>query len=76
MFGMTIFVDPEAPEDDVTHVDQQVQGLKHWIEYALSQNPDTIFSLSLCPGWVDPLSMWVKQKIPTQRLSGISGDSS
>ena len=47
MFGMTIFVDFEAPESDVTHVDNQIQGLKNWIEYATSKNPDTIFFVAL-----------------------------
>ena len=47
MFGMTLFVDPEAPEDDVTHIDNQTQGMKNWIEYALSKNPDTIFFVAL-----------------------------
>ena len=43
MFGMTIFVDLEAPEGDIRHVDRQIQGLKNWIEYARSKNPSTIF---------------------------------
>ena len=47
MFGMTIFVDPEAPEDDVRHLGNQIQGLKNWIGYALSKNTDTIFFVAL-----------------------------
>lgn len=47
MFGMTIFVDFEVPEDDVRHVDNQIQGLKNWIEYASARNPDTIFFVAL-----------------------------
>ena len=43
MFGMTIFVDKDAPEDDVRHIKNQIQGIKNWIEYALSKNPETIF---------------------------------
>lgn len=47
MFGMTIFIDPAAAEDDVRHVDNQTQGLKNWIEYASAKNPDTIFFVAL-----------------------------
>jgi len=47
MFGMTIFVDMEASVDDVRHLDNQIQGLKNCIEYALSKNPDTIFFVAL-----------------------------
>jgi hypothetical protein len=47
MFGMTIFVDFEVPEDDIRHIDRQTQGLKNWIEYALSKNTDTIFFVAL-----------------------------
>lgn len=47
MLGMTIFVDEEAPEGDVRHIDSQIQGLKNWIEYARSKNPDTIFFVAL-----------------------------
>ena len=47
LFGMTIFIDQEAPEEDVTHVDNQIQGLKNWIEYAIEQNSDTIFFVAL-----------------------------
>ena len=36
MLGMTIFIDSEASDTEVTHIDNQVQGLKNWIEYALS----------------------------------------
>ena len=43
MFGMTISVDMEASADDVRHVDNQIQGIKNWIEYALSKNPNTSF---------------------------------
>ena len=44
---MTIFVDEEAPEGDVRRIDSQIQGLKNWIEYARSKNPDTIFFVAL-----------------------------
>ena len=47
MFGMTIFVEDDVPEGDVTHIDSQTQGLKNWIEYAISKNPDTIFFVAL-----------------------------
>ena len=47
MLGMTIFVDEEAPEGDVRRIDSQIQGLKNWIEYARSKNPDTIFFVAL-----------------------------
>ena len=47
MFGMTVFMDPEAPEGDVTHMDSQMQGLKNWIEYGLSRNTETIFFVAL-----------------------------
>ena len=47
MFGMTIFVDADAPQGDVTHIDTQTQGLKNWIEYAISKNADTIFFVAL-----------------------------
>jgi hypothetical protein len=47
MFGMTIFVDFDVPEDDIRHIDKQTQGLKNWIEYASAQNPDTIFFVAL-----------------------------
>ena len=43
MFGMTIFIEPEVSEDDVRHMDNQIQGLKNWIEYASARNPDTVF---------------------------------
>ena len=44
---MTIFIDEDAQEEDVTHVDNQIQGLKNWIEYAIEQNSDTIFFVAL-----------------------------
>ena len=47
MFGMTIFIEAEAPEGDIRHIDSQIQGLKNWIEYAIEQNPDTIFFVAL-----------------------------
>ena len=47
MFGMTIFIDPEADESDGAHIDNQTQGIKNWIEYAIAQNPDTIFFVAL-----------------------------
>ena len=47
MFGMTIFIDAEASADDVTHMDNQIQGLKNWIEYARARNPDTMFFIGL-----------------------------
>ena len=47
MFGMTIFVDPEADVNDGAHIDNQTQGIKSWIEYAIAQNPDTIFFVAL-----------------------------
>ena len=47
MLGMTIFIDLEAPEGDVRHLDSQIQGLKNWIEYARSKNLDTIFFVGL-----------------------------
>jgi len=47
MFGMTIFVDLEVSEDDGAHPNNQVQGIKNWIEYAISKNPDTIFFIGL-----------------------------
>ena len=47
MFGMTIFVDLEVSEDDGAHPNNQIQGLKNWIEYALSKNPNTRFFIGL-----------------------------
>lgn len=47
MFGMTIFIDMEVDADDGAHPNNQVQGLKNWIEYAIAQNPDTIFFVAL-----------------------------
>ena len=47
MFGMTIFIEFEVPEDNIRHIDRQTQGLKNWIEYASAQNPDTIFFVAL-----------------------------
>lgn len=47
MFGMTLFVDADAVEGDLTHPDSQVQGMKNWIEYARERNPDTIFFIAL-----------------------------
>ena len=47
MFGMTIFVEMDAPEDDVTHIDNQIAGIENWIEYASARNPDTIFFVGL-----------------------------
>ena len=55
MLGMTIFVDEEAPEGDVRRIDSQIQGLKNWVEYARSKNPDT--SLWRCRGQGDPWTM-------------------
>lgn len=57
MFGMTIFVDVEAPEDDGRHPENQIQGLKNWIEYANAQNPETIFFVGL-PWLGSPLEYW------------------
>lgn|GEM_PF-2113845 len=47
MLGMTIFVDPDAPDSDVRHIDNQIQGLKNWIEYAQAKNSDTTFFVAL-----------------------------
>jgi hypothetical protein len=47
MFGMTIFADLEVSEDDGAHPDNQTLGIKNWIEYAISKNPDTIFFIGL-----------------------------
>ena len=47
MFGMTIFVDLEAAQEDGAHPDNQTQGIKNWIEYAVSKNPDKIFFIGL-----------------------------
>jgi hypothetical protein len=47
MFGMTIFTDPEVSESDGRHPENQIQGLKNWIEYANAQNPETIFFIGL-----------------------------
>ena len=47
MFGMTIFVDLEVSEEDGAHPDNQTQGIKNWIEYAVSKNPETIFFIGL-----------------------------
>lgn len=55
MFGMTIFVELEVTEDDIRHIDNQIQGLKNWIEYASARNPDTIFFVGL-PWLGRPLS--------------------
>ena len=47
IFGMTIFIDMEASVDEGAHPDNQILGLKNWIEYARSKNPDTIFFVGL-----------------------------
>ena len=47
MFGMTIFVDHEVSETEGAHPLNQIQGIKNWIEYAIAQNPDTLFFIGL-----------------------------
>jgi len=47
MFGMTLFVEPEAEEGDGAHIETQVQGIKNWIEFAQAQNQETIFFVAL-----------------------------
>lgn len=47
MFGMTIFADLEASEEEGEHPENQIQGVKNWIEYAISKNSDTIFFIGL-----------------------------
>lgn len=47
MFGMTLFVEADAKEGDGAHIDTQIQGLKHWIEFARAQNQETIFFVAL-----------------------------
>ena len=47
MFGMTLFVKADASPTEGSHPDNQIQGLKDWIGYARTQNPDTIFFVGL-----------------------------
>ena len=47
MFGMTVFIDPEAPTSDGSHPNNQIQGLKNWIDYARTQNAETEFFVAL-----------------------------
>ena len=47
IFGMTIFIDLEASSNEGAHPDNQKQGLKNWIDYARSKNPNTIFFVGL-----------------------------
>ena len=47
MFGMTIFIEMDVPTTEGSHPDNQLQGLKNWVEYALSKNPKTKFFVAL-----------------------------
>lgn len=47
MFGMTIFVEDDAPEGNGRTVAKQLEGLRLWIDYAREQNPETEFFVGL-----------------------------
>ena len=47
MFGMTIFIESDVPPSEGSHPDNQIQGLKNWIDYARNQNPETTFFVAL-----------------------------
>lgn len=47
MFGMTVFIEPDVPTSEGSHPDNQIQGLKNWIDYARNQNSETIFFVGL-----------------------------
>lgn len=47
MFGMTLFVESDVPASEGSHIDNQIQGLKNWMEYARTQNSETIFFVAL-----------------------------